>query len=38
MVRLHGEGVNWKEQELNPMACTLAEGERAMDGELMVSF
>jgi hypothetical protein len=38
MVRLHREGVNWTEQELDPMALYASGGERVMDGELMVPF
>jgi hypothetical protein len=29
MVRLHGEGVNWREQELDPMALYASGGGKS---------
>jgi hypothetical protein len=29
MVRLHGEGVNWREQELDPMALYVSGGAKS---------
>jgi hypothetical protein len=38
MVRCHREGVNWREQELDPMTLYTSEGGKSMDGESMVLF
>jgi hypothetical protein len=29
MVRIHGEGVNWREQELNPMTLYASGGGKS---------
>jgi hypothetical protein len=36
MVRLHGEGVDWRKADIDQWPCTLAEEGGAMDGEPMV--
>jgi hypothetical protein len=38
MVRLHGEGSIGDNKRSARWPCTLAKGERAMDGESMVPF
>jgi hypothetical protein len=36
MVRLHGEGVDWRNVDINPMALYARGGGGAMDDEPMI--
>jgi hypothetical protein len=42
MVRLHGKGINWREQELNPMALYAIRGGkkhgRLVDGSILILY
>jgi hypothetical protein len=38
MVRLHGEGVEWRKEDIDPMALYASGRGKTMDGEPMVSF
>jgi hypothetical protein len=38
MVQRHGEGFNWRETDIDPMAVYASGGGKAIDGESLISF
>jgi hypothetical protein len=38
MVRCHGEGFNWREADIDPMAVYASGGGKSMDGESLINF